>query len=123
MLKQVLTLVALAPTVVFADSYLCVPEAGAVVNDGGAGGVEAGLLNVTPHKWVLSNESGNWVVKKLGSDKPYFDRCQSEFFCDNANGFGGAFWRDTNGSFGVVWMMLEGKINHLASAKGKCSKL
>lgn len=111
------------PCVALADAYLCVPEAGGVVHSGGPKGISADILNVNRDKWVMTNESGKWIVKALGSDAALFDKCESEFFCENASGFAGAFWRDQQGVFSIVWLLVDGEVNHLASAKGKCSKV
>jgi len=122
MLRVILLLLAAFPCVALADTYLCVPEAGALVADGPKG-ISASLADVATHKFVMTNERGAWVVKELGKDFAIFDHCESVYFCENSKGFAGAFWRQDDGIFGVVWTLKDGNVNNLVSAKGKCSKL
>ena len=108
-----------------AETYLCVAEAGAVVEDGGREGINAGLLaGVSNKKFIQTNDSGKWLVKELGRDSALFDKCSSQYLCESANGYAGVFMRPpSSGVFSVTFMTRLNEINQLVVAKGRCTKL
>ena len=77
-------------------------------------------------KWVGTNTNGKWSVKMLGDNYAIFDRCESEWFCERADGYAGTFLRNGQGDFSVTWITSSGKDGKRVSlnvAAGKCSKL
>lgn len=124
MLRYVLAAVAVVvPCNALADTYLCIPEAGAtVISESGI--ITAGAAKVDTVKFIQSQDSGKWSVKMLGDNHAMFDECISKYHCESSRGWGGVFMRNNDDAlFSVVWMTLDGNKRHLVSAKGKCSKL
>lgn len=108
-----------------ADAYLCIAEKAAGVRDGAGRPIEAVMFNVEPLKWLLTNESGSYVVKRMGDDAAMLDNCnESSYFCERSEGYAGVFVRRDSGIFSVTWVTMEkdGR-ESLNVAKGKCSKL
>ena len=123
MQKLAALLLALVSSSAYAETYLCVAEAGAVVEDS-QGSITAGVVNVSQRKYLLTNEGGKWVVKELGMDAPFFDECPSPYFCERADGYAGTFFRSrSTGVFTIVWLTQNKGANEIVVAKGKCSKL
>ncbi len=107
-----------------AETYLCVAEAGALVEDGGREGISAALADVSNKKYIQTNDSGKWLVKELGRDSALFDTCSSQYFCERASGYAGVFMRaPSSGVFSVTFMTRTNEINQLVVAKGRCTKL
>lgn len=108
-----------------ADAFLCVAEKAAGVRDGGGRPIEAVIFNTDPLKWLLTNESGKYVLKRLGEDGVMFGNCnESSYFCEHTDGYAGVFQRGDSGTFSVTWMTMENNGRQsLNIAKGKCSKL
>lgn len=111
-----------------AESYLCVTEATAGVEHGVKHGIQAKIYNETSEKYIISNESGEWVVKKLGSEIPIFDKCTGQNFCEMKSGYGGAFIRDLKGFFTITRIFgpaskTEVQVFTMIVAKGRCSKI
>jgi hypothetical protein len=108
-----------------ADTYLCLVDAQAGVWRTKEGIVESGRADpAKAPKWLLTSESGKWLVRRVGDDNAFFDKCTSEYFCENAAGFGGHFARDKEGNFTVSWSALGSKeeVQYIV-AMGKCSPL
>ena len=107
----------------YAATYLCVAEAGAVVEDS-QGSITAGLANVSQRKYVLTDETKKWVLKELGMDAPLFDKCPTPYLCERSDGYAGTFLRNqSTGVFTIVWFTQHKGANQIVVAKGKCSKL
>ncbi len=87
----------------FAESYLCVAAAGSGVLENDKGEIIARIYNVEDEKWVVTDESGQWVVKKLGMDLAYFDSCDAvptSLHCEYTEGWAGVFdLRTFNGTY------------------------
>jgi|GEM_PF-6816340 len=112
----------------YAESYFCVAEASAGVEYGGKNGVQANIYNVSDMKFIQTNESGTWQVKRLGDDYATYDKCSSIYFCERKQGYTGVFMRDGNGTFTATMMFGQStksvsKVQTLAVAVGKCSKI
>lgn len=126
MVKRVLLLSLALAQFALADTYLCVAEKGAGIIQGAGKPIEAHIYDVSTMKWVMSNESGKWVVKELGKDFAQFDNCTSEWFCQHLGGYAGVFMRNKEGEFSLTWVSSiseDGKQHGLNVAGGKCSKL
>jgi hypothetical protein len=108
---------------IIADTYLCVGEAGAVVSHGGKRGLESIAYSKTDSKYVLSNNSGEWLLKSMGHDTPIFDSCVSQYYCENTNYYGGTFYRGKDGYYGIVRILFNETEENLVTEKGRCSKL
>jgi len=118
-------LIVLVSGIVHAESYLCVAEAGAAVVHGGGEPIVARIADVSNQKFVVTNDSGKWLVKSLGQDEAVFDKCVSPYFCQRSDLYAGTFNRYENGVFSFTWFPPTDKQGHefLAVAKGRCSKL
>lgn len=106
-----------------AESYLCVSEAGAGVEHGGPNGMKAAVYDVSNKKFVQTNESGEWVVKPLGSEAPLFDYCSSPHFCEHKEMYSGTFIRGNDGIFTVIWFSGHDSTIATYVATGRCSKI
>jgi hypothetical protein len=109
----------------FADAYLCIPEAAAGVshNYKTYSDVTAKIYN-TNDKYVLTNSSGKWVLKRHGEDKVYFSNCLSEYHCNNGEYYGGSFLRSAEGGIFFIVTMTGGENESVvAVSKGYCSKI
>ena len=124
-MKSLLLLLALIPCTSFAETILCVAEVGALVEDGGNQPATSSLANVSAHKFLLTKDNGKWVVKPLGKNYVLFDKCTSEYFCEHASGYAGAFLRSNEGTFSITWQSptLKNGRNQLVVAKGRCSTI
>jgi hypothetical protein len=123
--KLAATLLALLPNACFAQTYLCVVDAQAAVWRTKTGETESGRADpAKAPKWVLTSESGHWLVRRLGDSFAIFDKCTSEYFCENSGGFAGHFDRDKEGHFTVTWSTVGPNDEQQSSvAMGKCSPL
>lgn len=106
----------------YAESYLCIAEAGAGVEHG-TNGIHAALYDVSENKYINTNESGEWVVKELGNETPIFDMCTSPRFCQRKEMYGGTFIRGVDGVFTIVWLTGNKENLTMIVAKGRCSKI
>jgi hypothetical protein len=121
---MVFLLLVVLPGSVWADSYLCVVDAAAVVEDTKEGGrITARLAKIERDKYVLTNTTGQWQVKILGAETAWLDKCVSPYLCEHSSGYAGTFMRDDNGIFTVVFVTNTGDRNQLVAAKGRCSRI
>lgn len=108
-----------------AERLLCIPEVAAVTRDAN-GSLSAGRLD-TEAKFIQSREGDRWVVRMHPQNVVLFDRCESEYFCDSSEGFGGAFLRerDTDGliRFTALWMTADSATRNAMTAKGYCTRI
>jgi len=111
------------PPVLFAETSLCVADAGAIVEDGGGQSAKAWTVDVAASKYVLTEKNGNLVVKQLGQDGVLFDECVSRYFCESSRGYSGTFMRTNDGRFTIVWFSMRGDRELLIAAKGRCSQI
>jgi len=110
------------PLIVNAETYLCISEAGAVVEDGANKKIDSGLSNVSNSKYILTNESGKWLLKKHGGGL-IFSECKSSSFCESSKGFSGIFFKSEKNIFSRVWLTVLNGRNQLITEKGYCSKI
>jgi hypothetical protein len=125
-MQMKLALILLLPIPAIAETYLCVPEAGAYVENGGPRGIAAAVVDQFSEKYVLSDESGRWLLKELGKDAPMFDSCVSAYTCENSGKwYAGRFARDPkDGVFTIHFMRIVDDKRLLdVVAKGRCTKL
>lgn len=124
-MKATLFLALLLPSVSFAETYFCVAEAAAFVEDGADRPAISGQLNPETLKYVLTQENSQWVVKLLGEDTALFDKCTSGgYFCERSDDFyGGVFVRTADGLFANTWLSpgTGDDRERMNVAKGKCS--
>lgn len=106
-----------------AETYLCVPEAGAYVSHNNKNAFHAGLADVSDMKLIQSNENGKWSVMKVGWDKPIFDKCQSPYYCESGSGYAGAFVKDKTNVFSSTWLTYNNGAEMMVVAKGMCTKI
>lgn len=111
-----------------AETVLCIPEAAATVKQQRGSIVGAGLE--TSAKFILSNESGNWVVKHHPSGAVIFGNCRTEYFCDAGEMFAGGFFRErpdpgsqSRSVFTAFWITADNSSSYANVAKGYCSSL
>jgi hypothetical protein len=114
------------PLTCMAETYLCVGEAGAAVEHGGAAGIKSGLYDVSKAKYVLSDSSGSWQFKQLGQDRSPLE-CISQYYCEVKSGFSSFFLREPESNVftyvSVVAFEPDFKRSVLYTVKGTCSKL
>jgi hypothetical protein len=110
-----------------AETFLCVGETGAGVENTGAGGFKSEIYDVSDLKLILTTENGSWVLKNHGQDRPIFDHCDTEYFCMMKNGYSGVFIRNGyDASF--IYSIMKGygedlKKSILFTTKGLCTKI
>lgn len=103
-----------------AETYLCIPEAGAYVSHDRNGKFSSGVADVSNMKLIQTNENGKWAVMKVGWDTAIFDKCWSPYYCENESGYAGAFLKNKNNGFSITWMP---EPETIAVAKGMCTKI
>ncbi len=97
MYKLLLLIAIIFSSNTYAKSYLCTGEAAAGITYSDSGRVKSFTADVSKMQWMVTNTSGNWVVKEVGLNAPLPLQCQSEYYCEIENG--DFFWRDKNGYF------------------------
>lgn len=106
-----------------ATTYLCAPEAAAGIRQSFDDTYLAGKYQVNT-RFILSDQSGKWMLQEEGVSTVLFDYCSSEYICQRSSGFGGAFWRNENNMFSVH--MMTSLIDHPGIENlvysGKCVK-
>jgi hypothetical protein len=125
-MKYIITLILFLPLYSQADVILCVGETGAGIENTGVGGFKSEIYDVSNQKFVLSNDSGAWLLKQMGIDAPVFDHCVSEYMCMMKNGYSGVFMRQNDGVFTYSINQAYGpdlKKQIMLTVKGLCSKL
>ncbi len=125
-MKHILLILLFASSSLQADTFLCVGETGAGVEHTGSAGFKSKTYDVSNQKLILSNNSGKWLLKKLGKDTLVFDNCLSEYMCMMKEGFSGIFTRNDNGVFTYIINQAYGEqyeTSIMLTVKGLCSKL
>jgi len=112
-----------SPPFLYAQTLLCVADAGAIVEDGGGQPAKAWNVDVAASKYVLTQQNGGLVVKELGRDSVLFDECTSPYLCQSSRGYSGTFMRMNDGRFSIVWFSKRGNCEQLIAAKGRCSQI
>ena len=126
MIRVIFLVITLIPVLASAETYLCLADAVAGVNRDSDNSVEASVYDTSKAKFITSNESGKWLVKKHGNDFPLFDTCdEMGIHCENSTGFAGRFMRLKGGIFDVIWLTgsKDGSQSTLLVGKGHCTKL
>jgi hypothetical protein len=114
-----------ASPLAFADTYVCLPDAAAVIQDDQNGMATASVVDIPWAKFIQSNEGGDWSVKMSGQNALVLENCASEYLCEHSFAWGGVFMRNPkDGTFEAIWMDSEkGSGKHrLFSARGRCTK-
>lgn len=111
---------------VFAETCLCLPEAGAAVSHGGGDPITSTTWQQSSQKYILSNVSGEWLVKEAGKDMPLSSKCVSKYHCQLGykNFWGGVFQYHKDGFFSIVQTLgnKDGQ-SSMVVEKGLCTKL
>jgi len=107
----------------FGESYLCVSEAGAGVTNFNGSKFEANVYDMSEHKFILTNNSGKWLVKRLGVDSAMYDYCASKYFCESSSGYVSVFNYMANNTFHATWISSTTNSYEWLVASGRCSKL
>ncbi len=124
--KYIVYLFLLLPVNLYATTYLCVGETGAGVENTGTGGFRSQVYDVSNQKFALSNDSGKWLLKKIGQDYPKFDQCDTEYMCRSKEGYSGIFLRGSDGVFTYAINQAYGErlqTQVMLTVKGLCSRL
>lgn len=122
-LTLVLSMLIIAfPKVVLSDTYLCIPEATAGVSSG-EDGFDSHIFNTDNRKIILSNESGEWLVKEHGADFALDECSENGFECLHSKGYGGAFLRGKDGHFFYNSIERKDNANYFLVTTGNCTKL
>lgn len=103
-----------------AETYLCIPEAGAAASHDRNGKFSSGVADISNMKLIQSNESGKWTVMKVGWDMAIFDKCWSPYYCEDGSGYTGAFFKNKNNVFSITWLP---EPETIAVAMGRCTKI
>ena len=107
----------------FADSYLCVAEVGAGIVEEESE-MRAKVFDVSDAKWIITNESGKWVVKQFGREFAHYDSCDSQFHCEASAGWAGYFRFYSKAlKFEAVTFGLVNDNASRALQMGSCSKI
>ena len=110
----------------FAETYLCTAEAGAGVSfDKKTSSFDSRVYNVSSEEFVLSNNSGKWVVKRFGQEKVWLP-CQTEFVCERQDGsYAGHFIKYDNSNFTAMWFVTHSDtdVSEDVTMRGRCSKI
>jgi hypothetical protein len=125
-MKLFIYILLLYPINLYATTYLCIGETGAGVENTGAGGFKSQVYSVSNQKFALSNNSGSWLLKKIGQDHPVFDQCESEYMCQSKEGYSGIFLRGGDGVFTYALNQAYGaelQKEIMLTVKGLCSRL
>ena len=107
----------------FAETYLCIAEAGAGVSANESNTkFDAQVYDVSVFKFILSNSDGKWIVKDFGSEQIWLT-CESAFICrtlpNSPTSFGGYFLRSNKNDFTASWS--QGGESLIVA--GRCSKI
>jgi hypothetical protein len=108
---------------VYGESYLCIPDAGAMVEDGDNKPISSYIADVSRVKYILTDESGKWVFKAHSESTLVLDSCSSPYYCEKSVGYGGTFIRDDHNVFSLIWLTVLNDRNQLVAIKGHCSKV
>ena len=118
----------------YAESYLCIAEAGAGIEHDFKE-MHAALYNVSSRKYINTNEGGKWIVKELGNETPITDECHSDGdFCqskaiqgdDGSVHWPSVFIREPAGIFSIMQISGNKKSSITSSMymiKRRCSKI
>ena len=107
------------------ETILCIGEAGALVEQGGPRGTQAGLVDAAKRRFLLTGEGELWKVREVGKDNSPM-QCDSQYYCEVKGGFAALFTRNNQGSFMYIeTVALDDDLKRIAaiSIMGKCSKL
>ena len=128
-MRLLLIVLALTPFAALADTFLCVPDAGAMVRDAEAKRASAHIVDVSQEKFILTRENGNWGVKALGDKYSFLDHCLiprdggAPHLCQSSRGHSGIFFRNDDGRFSITWLTADDSFSMYFAAKGRCSKI
>ena len=117
-------LATLAAPEAMAKTYLCLPEVATALDQQENGTFSANVVDLSQFKFILTNESGRWLLKKSGTDGAIFDDCDTEYFCENSLGWAGAFYRlEGSKKFTIVFSWQKEQVYSLITAGGSCTEL
>jgi len=126
-MRYLILLALFLPLSLKAETFLCVGETGAGVENTGAGGFKSEIYDVSNQKFILTSENGSWLLKKHGQNRPVFDHCNSEYLCMEKDGYSGVFIRNNQDAVFVYSIMKSSgedfRKSVLLTVKGLCSKL
>lgn len=106
------------------ETILCAPVKGVGVKQTITGNISEVSIDTSSLKYVLSDASGKWSIKKLGADLPMLMKCQSELLCSCEDSWCGTFIRDHDGFFTYfVNKVYTGETVISQVYKGRCSKI
>ena len=112
----------------YAETYLCIAEAGAGVSyDKGKHTFGSQTYDVSTIKLIQSNNSGEWVAKAFGDEDIWLD-CASEFMCRTVpevpQAYSGYFWRKSENKFVASWSTTrDSGVREAITVWGRCSKI
>lgn len=127
MLKTSFLALALLPSACFAETVLCVGEAGTAVEDSGpGGGIRAMMYDVSNARFVISDVSGSWQLRKVGEDQSLL-ACDGPYFCEIKGGFSSFFMRSSRDNVftyvATVAYEPDFRRSAILTVKGRCSSL
>lgn len=108
---------------VSAESYLCIADQVGGVKTYDSGKMKASIYAPEPYKYVMTQNDGNWTVKRLKTDYPAYEQCATERYCQD---IAGHFMRWSNGTFTFVshgWINNPGGKGDSVVGRGHCTKL
>jgi len=116
----------------FAKSYVCISDAVVAISHNYDDSSVDTPKTYDPklHRFILTNNSGDWILKSMDSDFVLFHKCISEYVCESISSFGGFngsyFVRNNkNRVFSLVMSTADPDTNSSITmvAKGRCSKI
>ena len=116
----------LFPLPAYSETYLCIGETAAGVQSTGPKDFKSQVYDASNQKFVFSNDSGEWLVKRLGSNHPLFTQCEYKGFCSEKEVWAGVFLRLSDGSFHYIQeqpVSQDLKTTVTLVVKGLCSRL
>lgn len=125
------TLLGLFPVLAWSQSYLCVPDAAAVVEDAPGRTATSEAFSSSDNKYVVTQAGGSWVVKTLGAEDVLFDSCAIgntgvPTLCELGNGrYSGTFLLLADGRFAVVRFTSRSgsDLSAMLVEKGRCTSI
>jgi len=114
---------------VFAESYLCIPEAAAGIsyNYKQLNNYQSHKFNEDQYKFLQTNESGKWIVKIYELGVAHYQNCESEYYCTPSEDTAGDFFlrgkdNQFQALFSAVTNLDTGSAN-MVLYLGTCSKI
>jgi len=126
MKKYIAILLLIFSAPIYAETFLCLGEAGAgVTYDTKTRLFESSTYNVSDQKFILSNKDGKWTFSRFGVEYTMLE-CVSEFYCSLPGGFSGSYFIKSNKNVFVYYSTgssQDGVKSESIVVRGFCSSI